>query len=784
VPLTHAVPFASNTIAIPDFLKPIVLCRVLLGNYQDLSRSDQLPSLDTMAGAQPGSRKTPGSTSRRTANVKVVSSRRDFARSYAADWPPPVPATEEAKAIEDLKEEWAARSDDETVYDGYQNPRPMLMVDLHDFEIYRSPNTAKEARRHELISLHFKNVPTPKRLCFDGFLCLGGTRLYVKGVAIQDSSIEGYGNDQHPGVVAYLQSEVASKDQTHDVWYRLKKPSQAYAKFHEPYLSIAQLGKHALDFLEQRPPNSVELESFRIEFHAWLIQRFALPNTTLAKWHGELQNRIDFRVDINAYIDFFYSEACNLPNSEVLLDHPLWADCMVRGLTRVKKQDKIEELTVTTPEVYDMFKDTYFGKKLRSMPLAKSEKDQQARRKLELGFATTDPATGIAPTDPQYHPYGHLDIQIGDVVAFDPEEHDKTTWRNAEWEWLAYVQGVQPMETGGQRLFVLFLYRPRETNIFNAKYRFDSELFFSDNCNCGDGELLSTDIKGKYSIEWLPKKIDSSKGFFVRQTYLTENSAFVTFKDAHKICSCRKTAPINTYNCGETVYITKTVHGKPILEPVVVRHTNQTTGSVTVRKLLRLGRDCAQLAVEAKRTHIADNELVLTDEYLTVSAARIKRRCKIRFISKKDVLQGEIPLPYNRGGACDYFFVSMGISTFHGVSCLMYLSRLPERFNQDEGMGATVGVKKLRGLSMFSGGGNFDRGLEEGGAVEFRNAIDLDAHAIHTQRANAKDPSRLSLYYGSVDDYMRLALSGVEHTLVARIGDVQFIAAGTPCPGA
>jgi DNA (cytosine-5)-methyltransferase 1 len=741
-----------------------------------------------MTAVQLGSRQKQGSTSRPTANIKVVSSRRDFARSYAADWPPQVAATEEVQAIEDLKKEWATQSEDGPMYDGYQSERPTLIVDLYDFEIYRSPDTAKEARRHELIGLHLKESPAPKKLCFDGLLCLGGTRLYVKEVTIQDTSIEGYGDDENPIVVAYVRSEVASKDRIHDVWYRLKRPSQAYARFHGPFLLIAQLGKHVLDFLEQRPPNSVGLESFRKEFHAWLIPRFAL-NAAFARWHAEFRTRTDFRVDVNAYIGFLYHEAYNLPNSEVLLNHSLWADCMAGGLLRMKAQKKVEEHTVATPEVYHIFKNMYFGKKLRSIPLSEAVKKQQARRKLDLGFATHNPATTttttIANTGPQCRPYGQSQIKVGDVVGFDPEEHEKTQWRSAEWEWVAYVQGVKPLESGAQKLSVLYLYRSRETNIFNAKYSYDNELFFSDNCNCGDGELLSTDIKGKYSIDWLPKKIDTTKGFFIRQTYSTEDSAFITFKDEHKICTCKKIVPdpFEAYNCGDTVYMTKTVNGALILKPVVIWHSDKITGSVTVRKLLRLGRDCAQLVVKAKRnTQIADNELVLTNEYLTVPVTRVKRHCKIRFVPKKDVLQGNVPLPYNRGGAGDYFFVSMGISTLHGVSCLMYLGRPPERFNQD--VATTLDAGKLRGLSMFSGGGNLDRGLEEGGAVEFRNAIDLDSQAIHTQRANAKDPSRLSLYYGSVDDYMKIALSGVKHSLVARIGEVQFIAAGSPCPGA
>jgi DNA (cytosine-5)-methyltransferase 1 len=92
-------------------------------------------------------------------------------------------------------------------------------------------------------------------------------------------------------------------------------------------------------------------------------------------------------------------------------------------------------------------------------------------------------------------------------------------------------------------------------------------------------------------------------------------------------------------------------------------------------------------------------------------------------------------------------------------------------------------VRPLKGLSIFSGGGNLDRGLEEGGAVNFTHVIDISAEAIHTQRANAQHPSKTNFYWGSVDDYQLALCEGFEHEVVARIGDIQFIAAGSPCPG-
>jgi DNA (cytosine-5)-methyltransferase 1 len=661
----------------------------------------------------------------------------------------------------------------------------MLIADLESFEIYRSPDSGYEGRRLELISLHYLEVPNPKKLCFDGFLCLGNVKHFVQGLTIQDSSIEDYGNDESPGVVAFVRSESASKDSDYDIWFRLKTPTEAYKRFHDPFMWVAQLAKHVLDFMEEQPERSVGLRSFHDVFQQWLLSRFG-QDPVYQIWHVPFHNQTDFRVAVNAYIEFLYHQAFNLPNSKSLLKHPLWADCMARGLTAIKKQPQLVDYTLATPAVYRNFKDLYFGEKIRPMRISDAVRNQQDRRKRELGFQVNDPP--LEQSSPICQPYGTSPIKVGDVVAFDPDKEDQQLWRDANWEWLAYVQSIELLSSGVQRLFVLYVYRPRETNIFKAKYPFENELFFSDNCNCTEGHLLSTDVNGKYEIDWMPSTIKSTTGFFIRQTYVTQESAFLTFKEEHKTCICRKrnsSATSVSYHPGDTVYMTKTVGGHKILEPVVIRHIDKMTGATTVRKLLRLSRDCAQLAEEAKRDgKSAANELVLTDDYEMVPASRIQRRCHIRFVKKQDVLRNCIPFPYNRGGAGDLWFLSMGIiTTSNNTPRLVFLSRMPDKFNEGPDMAASINAAKLLGLSIFSGGGNLDRGLEEGGAVEFRTAVDLDAQAIHTQRANAKDPSQLKLFYGSVDDFLKAALLGQEHPLVARIGEVNFIAAGSPCPG-
>ncbi|KAH9864645.1 hypothetical protein J1614_010580 [Plenodomus biglobosus] len=709
--------------------------------------------------------------------VRVDPPLRDFARSHSVNWSSPSPVIPENIALKSLKDAWEKNSNDIPQYDGYDSRKQLLYIDLAEFEIYRSPDIGHTARKSELIGLHQLEVPAPKKLCFDGYVRVGNVKHCVQGLNIRDCSIEGYGNVQHPGVVIYLQSEFASRDANYDIWYKLGEPTAEYRRFHEPFLWIAQLGKHVIDFMESQPAQSVALENFRQDFVRWLLGRFT-NNMSFKSWHLEFQRQSDFRVAVHAYLDYIYHQVFNLSNSQHLFSHPVWSECMVKGMVSVQPQSQILQHTIATPIVHEAFQNMYFGQNIRRCSPSRDVEQKQERRKRELGFTTTPKKTPLlAMTNPILQSYGGSRVNIGDVVAIKADEMDRRKWRNSSDEWLAYVHDTKLRDGDVQELFVLWLYRPCDTNMFKAKYPFKNELFFSDNCNCGEGKLLSTDVVGRYDVLWEPKSIPVSQ-FFVRQTYVTRDSAFVSFHKEHETCVCSKpkVALSEKYRRGDTVYMTRIVQGQKILDPTIIWATNDSSKSVTVRKLLRLGRDCDDCAIEAGRTNIASNELVLTDEYVTINASRLQRKCFIQFIPKEQIYS--VPSPYDRGGAGDRWFVSMSMTT-HQNPKLRFLSQRPNCFHEASGVAP---FQKLRGLSIFSGGGSLDRGIEEGGAVEFHTAVDFSPHAVHTQKANAHNP-RIRLYCGSVDDFFKAALEGTKPDLVARVGKVEFIAAGSPCPG-
>ena len=648
---------------------------------------------------------------------------------------------------------------------------------MHDFEIYRSPDYEKRA--YELASLHFLGLPLNKKLCFDGFVRLENVERYVQGVPFQQCSIKDYTDKQNPEVTSYIQSEMAANDKEYDIWYRLTQPIPQYQSLQDAFLWIAQLGKHVLHYMEGA---SRSLACFREDFHTFLKDRFS-DNRDFEKWHAAFRNQVDFRVAIVTYIEYLYKEASNRPNSDQFVGQPLWVECMARAVTPNIPRKSDSEQTVATPAVYACFKDMYFGKQIRLQAPSTSVLDKQEYRKKKLGFSTTSSESlSYAELSKSCQPYEASPVMVGDVVAVVPDEADSRLWKHTKRDWLAYVQRTQTLDNGVQQLFVVWLYWPHDTNIAKAHYPLENEVFLSDHCNCTERALLSTDVKGKYYIDWCPSIINA-KDLFVRQKYIREGSSFVSMKNNDKICSCHKETtykPVaTTYKSGDTVYLTPPKNHR-LLEPVIIHQIDERKGSVTVRTLLRLGRDCAELAKNLQRSNIAPNELVLTDDYSETKPDQIERHCSIRFVSKSDITASKVPFPYNRQGAGDLWFISTGLSINDGQKRLLYLRRLPRNVRQRTKIGLD---NKLRGLSIFSGGGLLDRGLEEGGAVDFRTIVDFSQHAIRTQQANIKNSTTVCLYCGSVNTFLNSALKG-DTSFIARVGAVDFIAAGCPCVGA
>ncbi|KAH6623610.1 hypothetical protein F5144DRAFT_595741 [Chaetomium tenue] len=319
------------------------------------------------------------------------------------------------------------------------------------------------------------------------------------------------------------------------------------------------------------------------------------------------------------------------------------------------------------------------------------------------------------------HPSDDYRTSAGDTIS-TPRDEDTTDtkWRNMaskgateDGRWFGLVQKVHVGKDGSRSFDVTWFYRPVETPCCMMKYPWPNELFLSDHCTCEEGRqsrVKDHEVLGVHEIDWFGSP-DGSKGeLFVRQTYIIESRRWVTLRDTHMVCSHGPEKP--RFRAGDTV-----------LAPYeVVKVFKQGDNMfVRLRKLLRR------------------NQLVYTDQLVVTKPDRVIGKCTIRFFRPEE----SIPTPYDRKGTGNLFYITH--------RCGFDPTR--ETF------------RKLRGMDLFCGSGNFGRGLEEGGAVEMKWANDIWDRAIHTYMANSPD-STAKPFLGSYADN------------VPRPGDVDFISAG------
>lgn len=368
-------------------------------------------------------------------------------------------------------------------------------------------------------------------------------------------------------------------------------------------------------------------------------------------------------------------------------------------------------------------------------------------------------------------------VKVGDVVKLKRDHPSASNWMDDEEYWYAYVQRLEDTKTG-VGLRVIWLDSPLHTTCSTMHYPYQNELFMTDHCNCDASKPIPVvEVLAITSIAFFVSPCDSNTEFFVRQRFLRDTAAFEELGKDHFECDCKKPSISKKYNAGDTVLIAElnSVDG-PVLEPVeLLSAVRSSAASVKVRRLPRRGQDFH--GVDAQ-----PNELVYTSVFEEVPVDNIDRACHVRFYTIAERDEGEIPAPYCRQGTGDAFYIVFErTEPDHSLRPLTtpHSASLNQGFDPLE----KPPVRRLRALDLFCGGGNFGRGLEEGGAIEIKWAVDYDIEAIHSYRANLADPSEVGLFFGSVNDYLKRAMDGKYCKIIARPGEVDIIIGGTPCPG-
>lgn len=689
-----------------------------------------------------------------------------FPLSQYEGWEPPLPMVKEEEALNTLMK-------DPSIEKSIYGDDEFFSLNLDQFTIYRDSHVSDEDEMASLHEVALKQGNT--KFFFDGILNIKGEgRAFLKQVPFEFVSIGGYERvEQHTvGSDIWMQS-VCGRRYGDDIWYRLCDPSPNYKPYHENFLWIADFGKHFIDFLSAR--NTVTLIDFKTDFSVWLKQ---VHGTDLGFCNWFLQfGKADFRQAIVAHYEYLFKQALDINRKYGKAG--LWREI---GLTEpiLKKQYQQQtEGTIVTPYAYRCFQNMEWGEQLQvAQPEPAVLLKQQARIR-ELGFEYSvlnfrfKPLQGGLCSAPV--PHKTFEIRPGDVISVTRDE--ETVWKTSSDEdlWYAFVQCIRHYQNGTIWLDVIWLYRPGDTVCANMTYPHANELFMSDHCNCGDRKIQNIEVVGKVDVTFF-SSVARGAPYFVRQTYCTDDEVFLTLKEEDFYCHHRKKrsgmsdCDGEAYQPGDTVL----VETGSILEPMEIVSCGNK--ALLVRELLRRARDFN----EPERD---PNELVYTDRTRSIYVGHVERRCHIRFYSEYERNNGLIPPPYCRQGNGDAFYItSREIKLQEGTRCLQPLDSSCLPISLKQGFDPTISVPKLRGLNIFSGGGSFDRGLEEGTAVRNDWAVEWSKAAMLTYRANLTNPGA-KLFWGSVDDFLHQSLKDIRSNIVARVGEVDFISAGSPCQG-
>ncbi|KAI1080410.1 S-adenosyl-L-methionine-dependent methyltransferase [Whalleya microplaca] len=733
---------------------------------------------------------TPART-RTNITLEVPQSTLTQPRSHFEGFVPPAPEAREHDAIAALLEAAELR---QSVSEEY------IEFDLEDFAIYVHADTyPNELRPLQHLAIRLSS----DRFYFDGVISFGETRFYLRRIPFRELPIGNYGDEADTvGDQIWIRSELNEK-RGKEIYYKLKSPSVEYIRFHEPFLWIADLAKHVIDYcnhLEEEGKRAV-LDDFKSRFSIWARRKHP-RSAVFQRWHSANRSA-DFRTAIVANAEYIWKEAHGL-DAKIISWHRFWKEIRTLdqykpnvafaetssdededGLTDPKSKPKSRKdgsvpKTIVTPYVHDLFSHMIFGNILKPV------KPSTTTKKKQTAFVRNNrPVPQTHPKAVKRTKYSDRDsfiasIQLGDVISTPPDDArvTDTRWKQEVSKhqdgehppWFGLIQRVHQSSRGKRSFDVIWMYQSSHTPCGVMKYPWKNELFLSNNCTChhNTAKIQADQILATHSVEWFGGPCTSAE-FFVRQTYLTDDCRWITLKKEHLTCKDEQAQP--SYEIGDTVLVeTKTLR----LETFVVEgfFMKDETRYARLRKLLR------RQDVDKNAANAPPNELVYSNRLIEIASGKIYRRCLLRAFHPDE----KIPTPYDRNGTGDVFFMTH--QEFRADGKLTYVpvdfSRLGH-IRQGFYPPRTQGSQMLQGLDLFCGSGNFGRGLEEGAAVQMRWANDIWSEAIHTYMANC-EPGVCTPFLGSVDDLLLRALVN-NGSKIPEPGDVQFISGGSPCPG-
>ena len=752
---------------------------------QSISINSQTPKISEQAKSTTGrGTKTIG----RLTSIRPSQLR--YPKSQYCNYVPPLPTCHEKYAVADLLGEL----DRQNIAQGKSGRAASLGQDFVEFNLSEFVMYLPDNRHHpyEIWSLQdLASKNSFNTFLFDGILRVGDVQRYVQAVPFDLCSIGNYGDDMHEvGDNIWIKSTFSAKS---SVYYRLKSPAPEYARFYHGFLWLANLAKHFVDYCQWsvNKRRKVSVFDFRTHFAQWTQKRHGMSSSFLS-WYHKYQSD-DFRHAVAANIHFLFKESIGIDDS--LRKQPIWNELLEKNIVPV--QDLKESKTIVTPYVYDCFEHLRFGHLLKSVrPTVPQQvlSTSKASQPLERPSFTNE-SSSVQSSNEDQHAERERKIkavQVGDVISVTKDGKDSvwkdeaTRWKDADDCWYIYVQAVYESKKGKRSFAGLWLYKSSDTCCAKMKYPFPNELFLSDNCTCSRGRIQEDEVLDRVAVEWFGSPSASQQRLFVRQTYL-ENDKFETLKEGHKTCQHLRSnegsiALNQKFPVGQTVLV-RPPQQKPkyTLEPyeIIAYIEEESITQVALKRLLRRSE------IPGQRDR-RPNELVYSDRICKVATSKIECACLVRFYSEEDAAGHSIPAPYDRDGTGNAFYITTRLVESGGVQKLEPIhNNIPQTLIQGFDPTKPPPRKLLRSLDLYCGGGNFGRGLEEGGALHNEWAVDYAKVPMHSYYANLKEPSSTKLFCGSVDDQLYQALRGnpKRSNLIPMPGEVDFISAGSPCQG-
>lgn len=702
----------------------------------------------------------------RRISVQIPSSTLVNPKSAYDGYEPPLPPTREHVAVEALMAATQSKPSSEK----------FVEFELSEFTFYAdSSNYPKEMR-----SLHqFSTKNGHDKFYFDGVLSAGDTRHYITQVEVCELPIGNYGTEHASVDDQIWVRSIRHRKRDAEIYYRLTKPAFEYRRFFYPFLWVANLAKHVVDFTASVGKNQeVHMGLFRQEFFQWLVKTHG--ERALKRWLVQHPSH-DFRTSVMANLKFIWKEVNGVLGEKgaslalfreaiYFNEYPVEPMPLV-PVGRMVRGDKGEEEypTIVTPYIMECFGHMVIGKMLRLAGEDANMALPSFPAAAELGMAAST-ATRIPDIASK--------VQVGDVISTPRDGEDSgTKWKPMasrnfvdDGRWFGLVQKVHMTARGRRTFDIAWLYRPSETPCCVMKYPWPNELFLSDHCTCEEGasaRIHEQEVIDIHPINWFGNPNDSGGRLFIRQLYMVEERRWVTLQPTHLQCAHEHKKL--GYRIGDTLLVASS-DTPGAADPVeVIRIFKQATSSAMFVRLRKFRRRTADKPDAPK------NELVWTEEYVVkkTTALHPTGKCHIRFFANKE----PVPSPYNRGGTGNLFFIT------HKEVDGKHIPFDGEYPPLKQGFDPRQEVAKLKGLDLFCGAGNFGRGLEDGGVVDMRWTNDIWDRAIHTYMANQPDKDNTHAFLGSVDYLLQAAVEGKFSEQVPRPGEVDLISAGSPCPG-